>query len=120
MHPAAPCCSALAYAWYARFSRLALRAPRSSRCVTVFTNKTTKLSAMGNRIYMIEGLNGLDLRLADIILVVAVFFRYVRLVEYETQELFFRNQPNGLFHLFHRGPSLLHHHDDTVDQRHKR
>ena len=23
MHPAAPCCSALAYAWYARFSRLA-------------------------------------------------------------------------------------------------
>jgi hypothetical protein len=42
MHPAAPCCSALAYDWYARFSRLALRVPLSSQCVTVFTNRTTK------------------------------------------------------------------------------
>jgi hypothetical protein len=42
MHAVVLRCSALAYAWYARFSRLALRAPLLSRYVTVFTNRTTK------------------------------------------------------------------------------
>ena len=46
MHPAAPCCSALAYALYACFSRLARRAPLSSRCVTLSTNRTTKATSI--------------------------------------------------------------------------